>query len=462
MDTASLSLTVAFAAGLVSFLSPCVLPLVPSYLSLVTGLTLDELSAQDGGAARRRAVLHSGLFTLGFGAVFMTMGLAATGFGQAFGRALPLLARIGGVVIVVLGLHLLGVVTAPVLNRERRANVRARPASAAGSVIAGLAFGAGWTPCIGPILASILLYSTFQSTLSRGMLLLGAYTLGLAVPFIVAAVGFNWFLSGMSRARRWAMPLERGAGAILVIVGLLMVADRMPAVGALAGDRVAAAEGAEGAAAEGQSSSGAGGLFPSDLATSDHPDAAISLRMGVDLREIGYAIGEADAPVTVVEFSDFGCPYCRMFAMQTFPSLYNEFVRAGTVRWKYVPFVLGIFPHGEEAAYASECAGEQERFALMHDQLYEHQSEWKGADVVAPLFEGYAEAAGLDVRRFTSCVQQGRRNARTLAANRAAQQLGIRGTPTFFIEGQMVQGAIPLEPFREFLAGLVQQRTTAR
>ncbi|MBI4540938.1 MAG: thioredoxin domain-containing protein [Gemmatimonadetes bacterium] len=505
MDASSVSLTLAFAAGVVSFLSPCVLPLVPSYLSLITGLSLDELAAEGSASARRRAAVHSLLFTLGFGAVFLTLGAAATGFGQAFGRALPLLGRIGGVVIVVLGLHLLGVIRAPALDRQRRPNIGARPAGAAGSVIAGVAFAAGWTPCVGPILASILLYSTLQATVGRGMLLLTLYTLGFAVPFVVAAVAFNWFLVRVKRVRRWAVPLERGAGAILVLVGLLMVAGRAPAGAPLArgwsapGERGRAAAGvaeepaeatgtgpagsagpmggaagaggesttAEGGEDPGPSDAGAGRVeAPGDreareAGESRDADVALSQQLGVDLQGLGYDLGTVSAAVTVVEFSDFGCPYCRQFATQTFPALYNEFVSTGKVRWKYVPFVLGIFPHGEEAARAAECAGEQGKFLPMHHRLYEAQSEWKGADDAVPLFSSYAEAIGLNPSQFAACFQQGRRDERTRAANRAASQLAIRGTPTFFIEGFPVQGAVPLEPLREFLTKLIAEKTGA-
>lgn len=191
-DLVAVSLGLAFLAGLVSFLSPCVFPVVPSYVGFVTGLTLDEL--KDGGraAARRQAAVHSALFVLGVSLVFIALGASATALGGALRRSLPLLQQVGGVVIVLFGLYLLGVLKIPALMRERRVQLAAKPAGRIGSVVAGVAFGAGWTPCVGPVLASVLLYASFEETMLQGMLLLGAYALGLGIPFFVAAVALNW------------------------------------------------------------------------------------------------------------------------------------------------------------------------------------------------------------------------------------------------------------------------------
>lgn len=225
-DTVSVSLGMAFLGGLLSFLSPCVLPLVPSYVTYVTGMTFDELTVGDRRAARRRVVAHSALFILGFGLVFVALGATATALGGALRRSLPLLQQVGGVIIAVFGLSMLGVLRLPFLMRERRAHLSARPAGMAGSVLAGAAFGAGWTPCVGPMLASILLYSGMQATMGEGMLLLVAYTLGLGVPFFAAAVGLNWYLAGVKHLHRWLQPLEKGAGALLVLLGVLLFTGR--------------------------------------------------------------------------------------------------------------------------------------------------------------------------------------------------------------------------------------------
>lgn len=216
------SLPLAFLAGLVSFLSPCVLPVVPSYLAFVSGLTLEELRERSAPDARRTALVHSLLFVGGFTAVFMTLGWAGTAFGQAVARSLPWLTRVGGVVLVLLGLYLADLLPLPALSREVRVHLTRKPAGLAGSFAVGVAFGAGWTPCIGPVLASILLYASLETTALQGSLLLGTYALGLGIPFVVASVAFNWFLAGAGAVRRWVRPLERAAGAVLVLVGVLM------------------------------------------------------------------------------------------------------------------------------------------------------------------------------------------------------------------------------------------------
>lgn len=229
------SFGLAFLAGVVSFLSPCILPVVPSYVAFVSGLTLEEVR-EGSGHARRSAVMHSVLFVAGFALVFMTLGLVATAVGTPIARALPWLSRIGGVVILLLGLYLLGVLPVAWLSREIRLGAPSKAAGPLGSVFVGMAFGAGWTPCIGPILASILLYTSLESTMVEGMFLLGAYAAGLGLPFVAASSALNVFLAETARAKRWLVPLQRVAGAVLVVVGVLMVSGRFAALtGMLAG-----------------------------------------------------------------------------------------------------------------------------------------------------------------------------------------------------------------------------------
>ena len=225
-DIASVSFGLAFVAGLVSFLSPCVLPLAPSYVTFVTGMSLDELSGGDRTGARRQAALHAGLFILGFTLVFMALGATATLFGAALRRLLPALQQVGGVVIVLFGLYLIGVLRPGFLMRERRLQLARKPTGRAGSVLVGMAFGAGWTPCVGPVLASILLYAGMQGTTWEGMLLLLVYALGLGIPFFVAAVAFNWFLAGTRLLRRRLAVIEKAAGALLIVVGVLLASGR--------------------------------------------------------------------------------------------------------------------------------------------------------------------------------------------------------------------------------------------
>ncbi len=175
----------------------------------------------------------------------------------------------------------------------------------------------------------------------------------------------------------------------------------------------------------------------------------------------GYDRGAARAPVSVLEFADFGCRYCAQFAAEVYPRLADEFVRTGKVRWKYVPFVLGMFPGGEGAARAAECAAEQgtAAFGRMHDLLYARRAEWGGGGDAAGLFRAYATAASLDGRRFAACWASAGPGARIAASNKLADEMGVRATPTFFIDGARVEGAVPYDEFR---AVLLDQLARAR
>jgi cytochrome c-type biogenesis protein len=224
------SFPLAFGAGVVSFLSPCVLPVVPSYLAFVSGLTLGELRDRGVRGARRGAVVHSTLFMLGFGLVFMTMGLVATSAGVAIARALPWINRVGGAVMIVFGLLLVGLLRVPLLARDLRPRPAGRPGSALGSLAVGVAFGAGWTPCIGPVLGAVLLYAGLRATMLQGTLLLATYALGLGVPFVAASVGLSWFMAGSDKVRAWSVLLQRVAGTVLVLIGFMMLTGQFARV----------------------------------------------------------------------------------------------------------------------------------------------------------------------------------------------------------------------------------------
>jgi cytochrome c-type biogenesis protein len=226
VETGPVSLALAFAAGLASFLSPCVLPVVPGYVSFVTGVSLDDFQGEDASLVRRRAAIHSALFILGFSLLFIALGVSATALGAVVRRALPLIQQLGGAVIVLFGLYLLGVLRVPFLMQEKRVQLANKPAGMLGSIVAGVAFGAGWTPCIGPVLASILLYAGVSATVLQGATLLTAYAIGLGVPFFVAAVAFNWFLSRTRFLRPWLRPIERAAGVVMIIAGGLLFTGR--------------------------------------------------------------------------------------------------------------------------------------------------------------------------------------------------------------------------------------------
>ena len=171
----------------------------------------------------------------------------------------------------------------------------------------------------------------------------------------------------------------------------------------------------------------------------------------VDFESLGFHDGAADARVTVVEFSDFGCPYCARFALDTYPELHAEFIEPGLVRWIFVPFVMGNFANGDRAARAGECARELGDFPAMKARIYQGQREWRAGGDPAGLFTAFAEDVGLDGGEFAGCYAQGGGSHRTRDNNTAAATLAVRATPTFFIEGRRVEGALPEEHFRELL-----------
>jgi cytochrome c-type biogenesis protein len=214
-----LAVPLALAAGLVSFLSPCVLPLVPGFLSYVTGMTGVDL----GDRHRGRLFTGALLFVAGFSLVFILLGASATALGRALNYYQVWLQRLGGVIVIGFGLVSLGVFGPGLLTRERRVHLEQKPVGYLGSALVGMAFAAGWTPCIGPVLGGILGLAATTSDLSRGMLLLGFYSAGLAVPFLLAAVALESFLEWFQRFRRFLPWVMRVSGALLVLVGILLV-----------------------------------------------------------------------------------------------------------------------------------------------------------------------------------------------------------------------------------------------
>lgn len=220
-DTTSVGVVVAFFAGLLSFLSPCVLPLVPSYVSFITGMSLEDVER-----SRRTALVHSLLFVAGFTLIFLVLGAAATALGQLMRGFDEWLARIGGVLVIIFGLFLLGVIRIDALGREGRLHLADKPLGYLGTMFVGIAFGAGWTPCIGPVLGSILTFAASEGSMREGLLLLSAYSLGLAIPFVLAAVALGRFFVVFGWIRRHLGLMNRIAGVMLILVGVLMVTDR--------------------------------------------------------------------------------------------------------------------------------------------------------------------------------------------------------------------------------------------
>ena len=217
MAPESLTVLVAFTAGLLSFLSPCVLPLVPSYVTFITGLGLEDVSR-----SRRTTLVHAVLFVLGFSFIFVALGAGATAFGRLMFVYRDWIARIGGVLMILMGLWMLGVLRMDALQQERRMHLSDKPIGYLGTIVVGVAFGAGWTPCLGPTLGAILLLAANESELTKGIGLLSAYSMGLAVPFLLSALLLERFLAFFQRFKRNLGTVNRIAGVLLILVGVLM------------------------------------------------------------------------------------------------------------------------------------------------------------------------------------------------------------------------------------------------
>jgi cytochrome c-type biogenesis protein len=223
-----ISLVAAFSAGLLSFVSPCVLPLVPSYLSYITGLSVEQLTDSTERTKFRRAIIVNALlFIGGFSAVFIAFGASASLIGQALITYQDHLRRIGGVLVIVFGLYLLGILNLNFLQVERRFHFHNRPAGYLGSVLIGIAFAAGWTPCVGPVLGTILLYASTQDSLLHGMLLLSAYSLGLGLPLFLTALGVDRFLAYFKEVRGYLWGVSTVSGVVLVILGVMIYANSL-------------------------------------------------------------------------------------------------------------------------------------------------------------------------------------------------------------------------------------------
>jgi cytochrome c-type biogenesis protein len=216
----------AFLAGLLSFLSPCVLPIVPPYLAFLGGITLDQVS-DDGGrtdwAAARRIFYAAIAFVLGFTTVFVALGATASAIGDFVGENKDLLAQIAGAIIIVMGIHFLGILRIPFLYREARVQVEQRPAGLIGAYIVGLAFAFGWTPCVGPVLTGVLFVAGAKDTAWEGASLLAAYAFGIGLPFLVAALFAAPFLRFMARFRRFIPWVERALGVLLIVTGVVFI-----------------------------------------------------------------------------------------------------------------------------------------------------------------------------------------------------------------------------------------------
>ncbi len=232
MDSFDVSYAGALVAGMLSFASPCVLPLVPAYLAFVGGVTFDELTGDRGGSAVRARVFFAALaFVLGFATMFIVLGATASAASRVLAEHIDVLGRIAGAVIIVLGLHYAGVLRIPFLNYEARMDVSRQPAGLIGAYIVGLAFAFGWTPCVGPVLASILMVAGAGDSVGYGVGLLSAYALGMGLPFLVAAAAAKPFLAASRRFRHQMRAVQLTMGGLMVVTGALIFAGSMSLVG---------------------------------------------------------------------------------------------------------------------------------------------------------------------------------------------------------------------------------------
>jgi cytochrome c-type biogenesis protein len=216
----TVGLALAFTAGILSFLSPCVLPLIPSYITFITGMGFEDVTR-----SRRTTLVHALLFVFGFSLIFVALGIGATALGSLLLAYRDWISRIGGVLVIIFGLYMLGVLRIGAMARDTRVHLSDKPMGYLGTVLVGIAFGAGWTPCIGPILGAILTYASTSDDLSQGMLLLGTYSLGLAVPFLLSALAIERFLGAFQKFRKHMGTVNRVSGVLLIIVGILMLTN---------------------------------------------------------------------------------------------------------------------------------------------------------------------------------------------------------------------------------------------
>jgi cytochrome c-type biogenesis protein len=222
----NVNLLTAFAFGILSFVSPCVLPIVPGYLSFISGVSFDEMQSSSNRAKiRNRILANSIFFILGFSIVFIALGASATFIGKFLHEQINIISKIAGAIIVIFGFHMIGIYKIPFLNYEKRFQTDAKPLGYFGALIVGLAFAFGWTPCIGPILAAILAIASQQETIGQGIVLLTTYSLGLGIPFLLTSLSLTAFYNVFNKLKKHLHKLEIIGGILLVIVGILIMTN---------------------------------------------------------------------------------------------------------------------------------------------------------------------------------------------------------------------------------------------
>jgi len=226
--TQEVTLLAAFAAGFLSFVSPCVLPLIPGYISFVSGVSVEEMRGDAPPATSRVQVFLTSLaFVIGFSLVFVALGASATAIGKFLFSRLPLLSKIAGVILIIFGLHTMGVFRIAFLEAEKRVHSQRKPAGPLGAMLVGVAFAFGWTPCIGPILGGILAIAGSKNSVGEGITLLAVYSLGLGIPFLLTSLAINQFFGAVKRIRRYYHAIEVASGALLIAIGVLIVTGQL-------------------------------------------------------------------------------------------------------------------------------------------------------------------------------------------------------------------------------------------
>jgi cytochrome c-type biogenesis protein len=222
------TLLAAFAAGFLSFVSPCVLPLIPGYISFVSGVSLEEMRAEATPTTSRLQVFLTSLaFVIGFSLVFVALGASASAIGKFLFARLPLFSKIAGAVLIVFGLHTMGVFRLAFLETEKRVHSQRKPAGPLGAVLVGVAFAFGWTPCIGPILGGILAIAGSKNSVGEGVTLLAVYSLGLGIPFLLTSLAINQFFGAAKRIRKYYHAIELASGALLIVIGVLIISGEL-------------------------------------------------------------------------------------------------------------------------------------------------------------------------------------------------------------------------------------------
>ncbi|MFQ5509861.1 MAG: cytochrome c biogenesis CcdA family protein [Leptospirillia bacterium] len=222
-DTGSISLFIAFSAGFLSFVSPCVLPLLPSYVSFITGLSIEQLTdAEDTARVKRIVLVNSLLFVAGFSTIFMLLGASATFLGHLLLAYQNIVSKVAGIIVIVFGLYVMGVFKGGWMMADKRVHLDNKPKGYIGSYLVGLAFAAGWTPCVGPILGGILLMASTSEGMLYGMVLLASYSLGLGLPFLLTSLALNTFMSRFTAFSRHMRTVSIVSGVLLICIGILI------------------------------------------------------------------------------------------------------------------------------------------------------------------------------------------------------------------------------------------------